>query len=187
MKQNKNQTILSTVQQSRMLCKRLLQALILLTVLFISMPSFALLPGFHCVTGNIIIGGEVVASSTYCYNNLGGGGGGSIPYEGGWYDGGSTTNGQPAYNAFRNISSTYMPPQHQYVSCNTTPAVLRQHAASAVFNAWALQNLKPIARLQPDGRFYLINFSSGGSQVFQWVIPVGSTVTMAPVPNLPCI
>ncbi len=152
----------------------------------ISMPSFALLPtGGQCVTGNIIIGGEIVASTTYCWNTYGPGGGGGIVYTDGWSSGGSSGSspGVPVNEGGENISESYMPSQHQYVTCSNM-SELRQHAASAAFNAWALANLNGFQRLHPNSHYYRIHFN-GGSQLYQWVAN-SLTVSMIPNSHLPC-
>jgi len=142
-----------------------------LKLLFVVITSFLIAfetkASVVCVTGDIVMNGQVIAQTTICYIREG-------AEEGPTDDGtNGPTGGGPGGGSIvtikEDIGRTYMPPHKREVSCSDTWAD-RRSAAQAAFAKWKLAqpNLYVRNRTTPDFKNYRIHFDHGGTQVFKW-------------------
>ena len=146
-----------------------MKSLIGITVLFFLVTFEAKALSTVCVTGNVIMDGQIVGQTTICYirettedgptdDGTGGGLG----------DGPGGDAGLPVIIIEEDLGREYMPTNQRTVGCYSS-LHLRIAAAQAAFSQWKLTHHDPRIRnrLFPDFKNYKIALN-GGSQIFKW-------------------
>ena len=121
-----------------------------------------------CVTGNVIMNGQIIGQTTICYIR-------ETAEEGPADDGsgegpapGPGDGGLPVIVIKEDIGRQYMPTNQRTVGC-FSPLHLRRAAAQAAFAKWKLThpNMSIRNRTLPDYRNYRIALNDG-AQIFKW-------------------